>query len=383
MKNILSKIFSCKRDERHIVYRFFGIKITRKNPELTRKSIEIQNLYDLSELKNAKKIIVFLIPEMKKINGGIQSVFSICKYSREICQGSLSLISTIPGKYTYAENNLFKNNEKIYRWEQIVKNAQNPESIIIHIPEYYSGNFFKSLSNDDVNFLKSIKDLQINILNQNIEFMPEPAEIKNLYNLTSNITQTIAHKRYATQEICEKWKIPTHLLSVHIDLSGYTSCGFEKKEKIIVISPDKTPYKKAIIRKLEKALPDFKLITVNKLTFDEYMDLIARAYFVITFGEGMDGYFLQPQQVGSVGFAVYNENFFPDESWKELKNIYKNYEEMEIKLVADIIGLLENRDEYYSTIEGLMSKVNKLYDFEKFKENLKKFYEKEYDFLPN
>ena len=53
-----------------------------------------------------------------------------------------------------------------------------------------------------------------------------------------------------------------------------------------------------------------------------YMDYIAKAMFVISFGEGFDGYFIQPCLVGSVGIAVYNERFFPDSSWKELDNVY-------------------------------------------------------------
>lgn len=380
MQKLLSKLFSCSKDEVHVIYRFLGIKITKKNPELTLKSLKTQNLYDIEKLKSAKKIIVFLVPNTKIINGGIQSIFSICKYSREICTESLCLISTIPGKYTYSENNLFKNDEKIFRWEQIVKNAHNIESLVIHVPECNAASFYQSLKHSEIKFLKSVKNLQINILNQNIELMPEPTKIQNLYNLTSDITQTIAHDRYATQATCDKWKIPTHFLSVHIDLSIYKSYEFEKKEKIIVLSPDKNPKRKAIIEKLEKELPDFKLITVNKMTFDEYMDLIAKAYFVITFGEGMDGYFIQPQFVGSIGFAVYNESFFPNKSWKDLRNVYKNYEEMEEVIVADIEDLLENKEEYNSTIEKFKNEISKLYSIDKFQENLRKFYKKDYTF---
>ena len=54
---------------------------------------------------------------------------------------------------------------------------------------------------------------------------------KNLYKLTKNITQTLAHDRYATQEICNKWKMPTHLFSVNIDLSKYKNFTFEEKGK--------------------------------------------------------------------------------------------------------------------------------------------------------
>ena len=106
-------------------------------------------------------------------------------------------------------------------------------------------------------------------MNQNIELMPEPEKLKDLYKLTNNITQTIAHDRYATQEVCDKWQIPTHLFSVNIDLTKYKAYPFDEKEKIIVLSPDWNEHKERIIEKLKKELPDWKLITVNNMTFTE------------------------------------------------------------------------------------------------------------------
>ena len=68
--------------------------------------------------------------------------------------------------------------------------------------------------------------------------MPKVEKLKNLYKLTDNITQTVAHDRYATQEICNKYKIPTHLFSALWDMSAYKKRDFSQKEKIIVLSPD-------------------------------------------------------------------------------------------------------------------------------------------------
>ena len=234
------------------------------------------------------------------------------------------------------------------------------------------------MKKDEIKFLKGIKDLHINILNQNIELMPEPQKLKGLYKLTDNVTQTIGHHRYATQEVCDKWHIPTHFLSVHIDLSGYKSYPFEEKENIIVLSPDKAPYRQAIVEKLQKELPDFKLVTVQNMTFDEYMDLISRAYFTITFGEGFDGYFNQPQTVGGLGMAVYDSAFFPDESWLELKNVYESEDDMKNNIDKDIKELSTNKDLYYSLINKIKGKLSLLYGENLFKTNLEKFYKGEY-----
>lgn len=376
----MSRLFSYKKDEINITYRIFGIKFSRKNMELTKNSIKEQNLYDLSELQAAKELIVCFIPNIKMMTGGIQSIYSICKYSREICPQAQCLIATVPGKYTYSYNPYFKNEEKIYRFEQIIKNAKNVEKLTLHIPEYYAGKFYKALKKDEIKFLKGIKDLHINILNQNIELMPEPQKLKGLHNLTDNVTQTIGHHRYATQEVCDKWQMPAHFLSVHIDLSGYKSYPFEEKEKIIVLSPDKAPYRQAVIEKLQKELPDFKLVTVQNMTFSEYMDLIARAYFTITFGEGFDGYFNQPQTVGGLGMAVYDSAFFPDESWLELKNVYKSPADMENNIVNDIKELSANKELYYSLINKIKEKLSTLYGEDLFKRNLEKFYKEVFVF---
>lgn len=371
---MLSKLFSYKKDEKNIVLRIFGIKYSRKNPELTHKSIKEQDLYDLTALQQAQKLIVFLIPNIKMMTGGIQSIYSICKYSREICPDALCLISTHPGKFTYSHNDFFKNDEQIFRWEQIIENAKNAKEIIIHVPEYFAGKFYKSLKKADIKFLKGIKNLQINIINQNIELMPAPAKIKDLFKLTNNITQTIGHHRYATQEVCDKWQIPAHFLSVHIDLSGYKSYPFEEKEKIIVLSPDNVPYKEAVIEKLKNELPDFKLVTVENMTFDEYMDLIARAYFVISFGEGFDGYFIQPVFVGTLGIAMYNNRFFPDETWKEFGNVYENSTDFIYDLISNLKSFIGNQEYYYSLVDKMREKFKNLYNEKYFIENLKKIY---------
>lgn len=382
-----NKLFSKTVENKHIIYRILGIKFSVKNTNFYKQfkdAIKIQDAYDLTELKNTKKLILFLIPspDSAMINGGIMSIFSLCETSREINPDATCIISTFPNKkYTYAKNDKFLNNESIYRFSQIVDNAKNLEEMILHIPEYYADDFYNDLTERDIEYLKSIKNLHINIMNQNIELMPEPEKLRDLYKLTNNITQTLAHDRYATQEVCDKWQIPTHLFSVNIDLSKYKSYSFDEKEKIIVLSPDCNENKEKIVKKLEKELPDWKLITVNNMTFTEYMDLISRAFFTITFGEGMDGYFGQPQYVNSVGFAVYNDEFFPNNNWKNFENVYASYDEMYENIVADVKKYSQNKEKYEKIIKDFINENSKLYQISKFYDNLKRFYKKEYDFI--
>lgn len=384
------KLFSKEIVEKHIIYRIFGIKLAVKNPDFvdglkieTEEAIKVQNSYDLTPLKLAKKLILFLTPSQVKICGGVMSIFSLCETSRKFAADSLCIISTYPkSKYTYANNDKFLNNENIYRFSQIIDNCKSLEELIIHIPDYYSEYFYRDLKHKDKKFLKSIKKLHLNIMNQNIELMPEPKKLQNLYKLTNNITQTIAHNRYATQEICDKWQIPTHLFSVNIDLEKYKTYSFEEKEKIIVLSPDEHEYRDRVVETLKQNFPDWKLITVKNMSFSEYMDLISRAFFTITFGEGMDGYLNQPFYKNSIGFAVYNENFFPSKEWSNLKNIYVSYEDLLKNICKDLKELHSNKTFFFETIENHKKLLTSIYQLNNFNDNLKRFYEKKYDFYP-
>lgn len=383
------KLFTKTITPQRITYKILGISFSFKYnllklfKEETQHSIKLQNNYDLSTIKSTKAMILFLIPpqDKGKISGGLMSIFSLCETSRKINGDTVCIISTYPNsQYTYAHNDYFLNNEDIYRFEQIVDNATNLEKLILHIPEYYVKDFYKNLQKKDIDFLKSIHHLHINILNQNIELMPEPSELSSLYKLSSNITQTIAHNRYATQEICDKYQIPTHLFSVHIDLSLYKAYTFEEKRKIIAISPDNNKHKAKILKKLAKELSDWQIVIIENITFAQYMDLISRAYFTITFGEGMDGYFIQPFYVNSIGFAVYNDTFFPNKQFKDLVNVYNSYDEMYQRIVDDIKYYSNNKKQYEHIIQKSINIITKIYRKSHFEDNLKRFYEKKYDF---
>lgn len=384
---IFKKLFSIKHEKSCSTYRFFGIKIFIKNKKYflsqVQESIKIQNVYDLKNLEQTKKLIVFLIPEKKIIAGGVMSIFSLCRTTRELCKDCEVIISTIPGNLTYAQNDMFENDEKIYRWEQITDSAKNAKEVLIHLPEFFADKFFEALTKKDIEFLKSVENLHINIMNQNIELMPEPQKIKDLYNLSDNITQTIAHHRYSNQKICNKWDIPTHLFSCLLNFPSGKEIPFEDKEKTIVYSPDENKNKEKILKTLKENLNDYKFVEVNKISFNEFVELISKSLFTLTFGEGFDGYFIQPAILGSLGFAVYNDDFFPDESWKSLINVFDSYEEMAQNLVQVVRTLEKDKEKYLELSKLNKSKHDELYSTEKYKERLRNFYNKNYDFYPN
>ena len=173
-----------------------------------------------------------------------------------------------------------------------------------------------------------------------------------------------------------------HINHLSYSITKYKKRKFEEKEKIFVLSPDKHKNKDEIINILKKEFPDWDFITVKNLTFSEYMDLASRAFFSITFGEGFDGYFMQPSSVNSIGIAVYNDDFFPDNSWKNLDNVFESYEDLSQNIVK-FIKEYSQSPQKYTELSKLNKKLqDKIYNFEKFEDNIKRFYEKKYDFKP-
>ena len=113
-------------------YRFFGIKYSVRNKEYWEKikkdNLEfekIQDNYDLTNLKNAKELIVFLTPGNMKMSGGVMSIFSLCETSRKLLPNSTCILSTYPNGITYTKNDEFPNDEIVYRFSQIEQNCKN------------------------------------------------------------------------------------------------------------------------------------------------------------------------------------------------------------------------------------------------------------------
>ena len=391
----LETIFSIKNDyksvslgRKHKVLCFLGIKIKfRIDPRLkeTIAAKKIQDKYDLSVYINAEKVVVF-IEVNAVICGGQISIFSLCKYSKAILEPKVPvLMTTMPGKHTYAHNDFFINNIDVFRWEQIIEIIKNKKEVIIHIPEYLTPLFLKNLTIKEKKILKKIKNLQINIMNQRVDIMPPKEYIDECKKLTKNITQTTAHDRYSTQQMSNKYNIPLHKFSVNLDMLQYSHLTTNNIEKIILISPDNRTKSFCIncfINKLGKELPDYKIIRFYKMKFLDCMKLTSRCFFTISMGEGFDGYLIHPLFVGRLGAAIYNNTYFPDASWLKYRNIYEDYHQLCNDFVKDVRYFENNLDAYHELVKEQKERIMKIYDMEEYKDNLRRFYNREYDFYP-
>lgn len=344
-----------------------------------------QNFFDCSSLYTAKKIIVYLLPPKEIISGGVLSIFNLCETTRKIVKDAEIVLATFPSFYTYSRVSWFDNNEKIYRFSQIICKKIHAYEAYIHIPEYISHKFYLNLSQKQKNILKNIKSLHINIMNQNIELMPEYGSIRELFLLTKNVTQTTAHDRYANQEVCNKWKIPLHHFSVNTPVLNIKPMTFEEKIKniTIVFSNDKNEYKEKICDKIINNVTNCKIITICNMSYREYCEIICKSLCVITFGEGFDAYFIQPFFYETIGIAVYNDIFFPSEKWKNTYNVYSSFDELELDIVNFINNIVNDKYKYYKIIDINKKMFAELYSYEKYKNNIQRFYQGNYDFMPN
>jgi hypothetical protein len=371
------------------VFRRRMTKKARRDIAFAKKQVLIQNAYDVSALQSAKKIVVFVIPPKIDVYGGLMSFFSLCEKSREaLGDSALTIVATCPWHYlgqvlTHSENKRFPNNERIYRFEQLTEHADHVRELILHIPEIYAKDFYGKCTKQDLAFIQGIPDVHINILLQNIDLMPPLETLSALYSLTDKLTLTTAHSRYATQEVANKWGVPLKHVSVHIDISQFPTIPFDQKENLIVFSRDDHPAKELIGNIIQESLPEYDIVTVRNMSFYEYMALISRARFSITFGEGFDGYFVQPYGVGSMGLSVYNDRFFPDASYKTMRTVYASYEEMAITLKDDVRFWETHPDAYTEFVAASKKRFDAIFINDDVLNNFKKFYMGDYDFYPN
>ena len=331
----------------------------------------------------AEKLIVFIVPEKASISGGVLSIFSLgaaVQKLRPVHQAEV-LLATYPSRQTYFRNRYLKNREPVFRLNQI-KRFGRLKKIMIHLPEYYAAGFCDDLSADMKKYLQGIKEIHINILNQNIELMPGVEACASLRTLASTLTQTTAHDKYATQAICNRYGVPLHHFSVHLDLSSHPHIDLEKTEKVILLSPDKRDCRNRILQVLRRELPDYKSVTIMEMPFAEYLSWVARARFSITFGEGFDGYLIHAALLGRLCFAVYNDNFFPDDSFLKMGNIFRSYAEMFRNLAGYIRKLESDPSAYAEIVRQNKLKIDNLYGYDRFMDNQARFYRGQYDYYP-
>ena len=346
---------------------------------------KIQNANIARHNKDAKKLIIFCVPGpdrssgKEKISGGIISIVSICEESARLqtALGAEVLMCTLPNEDLLLRHRQFANSTDVFRFAQLKHYFSAPSEILLHLPEFTCDYFLEYLPEADRKWLLKAVRLHINILNQNVRLMPGREVIEKLEKLATIVTTTTAHQKYCTPHFRQVYGIPIHKLSVWISPEQYTRKPYDQKNNLMVVSPDQHPAKDRILALLQ-SIPGLTIQIIRNLTYEQYKSTIATAKWSLTFGEGLDGYFIEPIFSGAVSFAVYNQEFFT-EDYKDLPGVFGSFEQMEQQLVSTIAAF-DRPDKFAAVQQQQFDVCATHYNQEVYRQNILKFYEGQYTY---
>ena len=329
--------------------------------------------------RNTKRLIIFLTPGIDMVNGGILSITSLFEETKRLkyLHGSEVILCTYPSDPQLLKYTKFKNNNTLYNFSDVLRFFSNIDNLIIHIPEHFIYRFYWFISKTDRPILSQIKNVQINIMIQNIDYLPSNKTIMKLQKF-GKLTSTTAHSKYSTIELKNRLGFPLHKLSVYVSPEQYYLRKYREKENLMIVSPDRHPRKTEILKLIEKELPLAKNQDYQKLTYEEYKETISRAKWALTFGEGLDGYFVETIFSGGIGFSVYNAKYFTKD-FGSLRTVYGSYEILIQNLCKDILEL-DNEKAYVDYQNRQFELCSKRYDYRNYLKNLEAFYKGEYTY---
>ena len=140
----------------------------------------------------------------------------------------------------------------------------------------------------------------------------------------------------------------------------------------MVVSPDPHPEKEAILGLIAEHFPQLRMQIIRNLSYEDYKQLISKAKWALTFGEGLDGYFVETIFSGGVSLAVYNTSFFtPD--FETLPTVYASYETLSQRVISDLkkldndLNFKNYQEEQYQICSGH-------YNYKNYTQNVASFY---------
>jgi hypothetical protein len=337
-------------------------------PELTRKIAS-----------GTKRLIVFLTPGFDMRTGGVWSIARIYAESgslTDLHRAKVALCS-VPGddplflKYTW-----FENNDYLLDLAAVLRSCANLEYLQLHIPEYAVNRVAKWLNEVSSSLLRNVREIHLNIMLQNIDQIKgqNVAELKRF----GKVTATTAHEAYSNSATRQALGVTVHKLGVCNGPEFYERTAYPNKKPILVVSHDEHPLREQVLELIARTHPQLEIRIVHDLSYEEFKALILQAKWALSFGEGLDGYFVEPVFSGGNSFAVFNERFFTP-AFAALETVYPSWEVLQERIPVDLQRLDEPiaYDRCWRQTYDLMSSMTGI---DRFRENLRAFYREEYTF---
>lgn len=327
-----------------------------------------------------EKLTVFVVPGENFVNGGVMSFHYHAKYSRNLCDepSSATLLVSVADEPTHFINQGFKSNERVVSPSLVCEHFEKIGFLTVHVPPVYIQAFKESLLSSN-RFLGKAEDIRINILNQNNRNMPAPENLAWMFDL-GRVTQTVAFEANCNSLQAEKYKMPVHLMAPRADRRDYKAVDINDKTTRIFVSPDRNVARDSIIEELKKT--GITVFEWSTMPYEQYRKEIAKSKYVITLGEGFDGYFVEGFYTGAVVFAVYDKDFFPSKKFKDFETIFSSYDEL-IAGITEAIKRFEADDDLYREyIDKVANEISACYRPEDYHRNVKEFMAEDYHVVP-
>lgn len=325
-----------------------------------------------------KRLIVFLTPGHEFRSGGVMTIANIYRESAalEDVHRARVALCTAPGEPFILKYSWFKNNNYILDLETLLKCCGHLDYLLLHIPEYMVNQVSDWLALVSPALRRNVRDLQLNVLLQNIDLI----QGQNVAGLMpfGKVTCTTAHEAYTNSATRETVGVPLHRLATCNGPELYSRSGYQDKEHVLMVSNDPHPLKEQVLRQIAQVLPDLRIQVIQDLFYEDYRKLAGRAKWSLTFGEGLDAYFVDPVLSGGVSFAVFNERFFTP-AFAKLETVYSSWEVLMDRMVADL-RRLDEPVAYDRCGREAYDLLSDLYSTDRFRENLRSFYRGEYTF---
>ncbi|MCF8463904.1 MAG: hypothetical protein K9G41_03625 [Flavobacteriales bacterium] len=337
---------------------------------LSQRIIALKNAWHFfrNEKVTRKRIVILLLPSIDLISGGVISVVSIYRELKRLEEqlGIHVFLSSHPQAPHFGGYTQHNTDVKIYGFYQLLEKLLPNSTILFHIPESHVIQFCRGLQHEGLDTLKQEKNLtyDINILNQNPDFFPDTEVLNGFTSRIREITQTTAHYAYNKPFQLGDRTVPSSYLGTYPNEDIFKIIPYEKKRNTIIVSHDEHPQKETILRSLQNAVPDLEIIVVKNMTLEEYTDHQKYCKFGLSFGEGMDAYFLQTILFGGIGFAVYNTTFFTEDI-RAFPTVFDSFDQMH-QNIASLIQELNTAEAFTAFMMTTRSVARKYYNHESY-----------------
>ena len=324
-----------------------------------------------------KRLIVFLTPGLDFPSGGVWSIAATYRETEALSDLHQSKVALclVPGDPPLLKYTWFQNRNYLLDLEMLLERCGPLDSLLLHIPEYAVNRLIDWLSSHAAT-LRKIRDLHLNVMVQNIDMIKEQ-NVPGLMRF-GKVTCTTAHEAYTDLATREALGVPLHRLSCCNGPERYSLSGYQDKEPLLIVSNDEHPLKEKVIHEIKNKLPALEIQVIQNLSHEDYLSLVQRAKWSLTFGEGLDAYFTDPIFSGGVSFAVFNERFFTP-AFAELETVYPSWEVLLERMTTDL-QRLDEPVAYERCWRRPYDLLSNLYSMDRFRENLRLFHRGEYTF---